>query len=226
MSLNDWWIKAGAMSQKITIKVFIALVALFVVACSFLSPAPLPPVPVAATLPSVFPTTAGRAETTPEAPATITASKPETLPVLDKSDFASVVQWLNYMMNHKKPEMITALVGSNGTRLLSYGVGADPLGYNNADEVFKILEESLVRSEPACHGYNPNFGSLPDKGIIYFRGINFNWQERGVSTDGVKDNMSGFQFYKQDQGWELTWITPIPEWAMPDSNSLLPCSED
>lgn len=140
-------------------------------------------------------------------------------PSLDKNDLSSVMQWMTSLMKDKEPMRINPLIGSSGTVFAPYAIGAQPKGSNNSNEIVKALETALRISEPVCIGYDPNFGTLPDKAIIYFQGVTFEESQVGVTNE----NVTGFQFFKLQDGWELIFITPIPEWGVPEQQSLTLC---
>jgi hypothetical protein len=141
---------------------------------------------------------------------------------LDKNDLASVMRWMTYLMKHNEPMKIIPLIGSNGAKFAPYGMGVFPQGNNNGDEISGILEKTLSISEPICLGYDPNFGASPDKAIIYFRGLIMDIPELGITREG---DIIGFQFFELENGWELFFITPIPDWEILDYQTLTPCPE-
>ena len=146
-----------------------------------------------------------------------------TAPTLDKNDLLSVMQWMAYLMKHKEANKIGPLIGPLGTTFAGYAMGAIPKGYNNSDEITMIFERTLSISDPVCLGYDPNFGSQPDKAIIYFQGLSIEGTEVGNISE---EEVVGFQFFSLEDGWELIYITPIPERETPNPQSLTPCPNE
>lgn len=141
-------------------------------------------------------------------------------PLLDRLDFISVARWVSFSISHNQPDMIADVIGENGTRFLPFAIGAEPLGYNNAEIIINELRKGLVGSSPQCLGYNDkDWGSLHDKAIIIYRGINFDWV--GLGMDEPENDMVGFQFYDYGGGWELIWITPMPDFFWSDYHITL-----
>jgi hypothetical protein len=90
---------------------------------------------------------------TPTAIATTTPTVPTLdLSDLNKDDLSSVIHWITYLVEYNRPELITFLIGSNGTAFVPYELGARMKGYNNGDEIFEIMDKTLSVSEP-CAGY-------------------------------------------------------------------------
>ncbi|MCX6054298.1 MAG: hypothetical protein NTZ74_05160 [Chloroflexi bacterium] len=143
--------------------------------------------------------------------------------VLDQSDFKSVVEWFSTSINKNQLNMITSIIGENGVEFMSFGQGAIPLGYNNSEEIITEIQKALNNSSPKCIGYNDtDFGSEPEKAIIIYSGVNFDWKKLGIDQSG--NDTVGFQFYKNENVWDLIWITPIPDDYWADFNiSLTNC---
>jgi hypothetical protein len=127
---------------------------------------------------------------------------------VDRSDFQSVAQWISFSFGQAQPDMISDVIGQNGVQFWSYATGADFLGYNNAEFIITELRKGLTNTSPQCLGYNPDFGTQPDKAIIFYKDINFDWSNLGFEEN--KSDIVGFQFFRMEQGWELVYITPIP----------------
>lgn len=128
---------------------------------------------------------------------------------LDRSDFLTIVQWVSFLIIHHQPEMISDVIGQNGAQFWPYAIGGKFLGYNNAEFIVKELENGLTNASPLCLGYDPDFGTQPDKGIIFFKEINFDWYNLGFGDEPSK--IVSFLFFRMEQGWELVFISPVPD---------------
>ncbi|MBE3143293.1 MAG: hypothetical protein IMZ61_05130 [Planctomycetes bacterium] len=138
---------------------------------------------------------------------------------LDRSDFPSVVQWVSFSIGQNQPVMISDVIGQNGAQFWRYATGGVFLGHNNAEIIVTELKKGLINSSPQCLGYNPDFGTEPDKAIIVFKDINFDWSNLGFGEN--KSGIVGFQFFRMEQGWELVYITPIPVESWPGLKDTL-----
>jgi len=141
-------------------------------------------------------------------------------PDLDTKKFESVAAWVSYMLRENKPEMASRVVGSKGTRIVPYATTATPLGKNNANEVVAIFRKALKGSTPQCLGYDPKFGTLPDKAIIYVKGLPIEAPKE--VTVGAGD-VVGIQFFRIEGQWQLVWLTPIAPMFVPSTERLLSC---
>ncbi len=175
---------------------------------------------VAATL------TALPAEAEPPAKTPVPASGQLPTPQLDREDFQSVLRWVSFAILQNQPEMIAEVIGNQGVQFLPYATGGEFLGYNNAEQVVGELKKGLENSALQCLGYNPDFGSQPEKAVIYFDGINLNWNDLTGYGVGIESAMTAFQFFRMDQGWELVYMTPVPEEIQPNlKETLFACPE-
>jgi len=139
---------------------------------------------------------------------------------LDDSDFTSVARWVSFLVSHNEPNMIANVIGKTGTKFGYFGMGANPIGYNNSEVIVTELKKGLEGSSPKCLGYNDrDMGTLPDKAIIIFKGINFDWE--CLSMSKPENDTVGFQFYLSDEKWELIWITPMPDYFWSDYHITL-----
>ena len=143
------------------------------------------------------------------------------LPPLDQSDLASVMAWMNAFLMAQSAIDIDQVVGPQGALFAPYAVGAYPPGYDNGAEIAAELEKAFAGAQPACRGYDPNFGTAPDKAALYVQGLNFDWPSLGLPGD-VTD-ITTFQFFNLDGSWQLTFIVPMPDWGLPDMSTLQPC---
>jgi hypothetical protein len=142
-------------------------------------------------------------------------------PDLDKEKLESVVFWVNFMLRENKPGMAAKLVGSIGVKVAPYATSARSRGKNNAAEAVAIFKDALRGTTPECIGYDPKFGTQPDKAIIYVKGLSGEHfpQEAPLGANDIV----GIQFFKIKGRWELVWLTPLSPAFMPPIEQLLPC---
>jgi hypothetical protein len=129
--------------------------------------------------------------------------------------------WMSALLETRSAADIDQLVGPNGALFVPYAVGANPPGYDNGAEIATELEKAFVGAQPVCLGYDPNFGTAPDKSALYIQGLNFDWSSLGLPED-VTD-ITTFQFFNLEGEWQLTFIVPMPDWGLPDLSTLQPC---
>lgn len=158
-----------------------------------------------------------------------TESRPLTtqrlLSPLARDDLSSVIEWVTYSVKYKEPSRLAPLIGQHGTGFAEFGTGVEFVGFDNSDLIVEELKKTLQDSEPICLGYNAVFGSRPDKAIIVFQGIDFDWPKLGLSGAQGSDTVA-FQFFQFDESWEFVVITPIlTEEALKMTAPLVQCPD-
>jgi hypothetical protein len=134
----------------------------------------------------------------PTQTATPTLIPPEPV---NHSDIQSVLKWVSFAILNNKPKMLSELVGNNGVEFGGkFASSISFPGFNNADVIVSELEKGLQAPNITCKGYSVTLNARPDKADIYFSGIKTEWN----------NDVTGFFFFRQDSGWELVAITPIP----------------
>ena len=192
-----------------------------------IQPAVVTPTPPTLIIPTIPPTSPPvepptPTELQPNASPTPTEMPPAPgLPPLDQSDLASVMAWMNALLMAQSAVDIDQVVGPQGALFAPYAVGAYPPGYDNGAEIAAELEKAFAGAQPACLGYDPDFGTAPDKAALYVQGLNFDWPSLGLPED-VTD-ITTFQFFNLDGSWQLIFIVPMPDWGLPDMTTLQPC---
>lgn len=181
------------------------------------SPTPAPPTLTTTSLPLASPTLP------PPLPTRTVSPLPTvTRAVLAREDVQAVVRALRQALETNQPERLADLVGAEGVAFAPFAVGAQPPGYNNAEEVVAAVGLALATQRPTCRGYNPNYGDSPAKALVVFEDLGLDWEALHLSGQDVV--ASGFIFYRRATGWELTFIVPLPAWAWEDLRAALqPC---
>lgn len=166
--------------------------------------------------------------TVPDTKATVLASPVPTitLPPLPTgtmpADLLAAAQIVVTAMETNQPEMLRSLIGDEGVAAGGFAQGAKFKGYNNADEIVAAFDQALDQSTPVCKGFVPYIGALPDKAIVVYRGLDFDWSQFGLSgknADGIT-----FQLFKLAEGWRLVGITPFDfEWGLPILGPMQDC---
>lgn len=168
----------------------------------------------------VEPPTPTQIRPTAEPPPTETPPEPG-LPPLDQANMASVMAWMSALLETRSAAEIDQVVGPNGAQFAPYAVGANPPGYDNGAEIAAELEKAFAGAQPVCLGYDPNFGTAPDKTALYIQGLNFDWPSLGLPEENTA--VTTFQFFNLEGNWQLTFIVPMPDWGLPDMSTLQPC---
>lgn len=157
-----------------------------------------------------------------------TSSESDASPIeiLDRTDLDSVIAWLANAIQNKQPAQVGDLVGENGVAfVLKWPGGVALPGYNNRALIERQLEKALIDSEPVCYGYVPDYGSLPNKALVLFQGLNMDWDTFGGESFTNSD-LVGFSFFQFDQGWDLVHILKVdPAGPLPKFVIQLPCPE-
>jgi hypothetical protein len=148
---------------------------------------------------------------------------PDVQGELDTTDLESVVSWIASAIKDKDAARLASVIGPHGTAIYSYGISADPVGHNNSAEIVQALDAPLQSSSAACLGYDPLYGTQPDKALLLFTDLNIPWAELGVDDPGT--NVTGFHLFSLDGQWELVFITPVPDYGMPAEDALSQCPD-
>lgn len=149
------------------------------------------------------------------------ASRPDQ--EFDPGDLTSVLEWLNYAIYSNQPALVADMIGEHGLVFAPYAVGVNLPGRNNREEVLPEIEKGLQNADPVCLGYDPLFGRGPDKAIMVFQGLNFDWPAVGLAAS--PEDAVALQFFRYEQSWELVLVVPLSlDWELPIlSNQLQPC---
>jgi hypothetical protein len=140
--------------------------------------------------------------------ATVTPTLSSAVPtVILPADFVENVQIVVEAIQAKDPELFRSLIGEKGVAVGGFAQGLGFKGYNNTDEIMEAFTRALDHSAPVCKGFFSYVGGLPDKAILVYQGINFNWERFGMSGN-ESDGMT-LQLFKLPEGWKLVYVTPF-----------------
>ncbi len=166
----------------------------------------------------VFPTIEASAtqilKTTPTLSATSQLDMCNDEKMLQDDDPYLILQCITYLVDKKKARLISALVGEGGTQFAPYATGMHTDGFRSGNDVALILEQAISDVEPKCLGFD--IGGDRSAFSIYFQDIMIDWTALGFEDISDSGNMSQFLFWWTENGWILRYITPLPEWAVPD----------
>ena len=123
-------------------------------------------------------------------------------------DLLENVQLVIAAIETNQPEMLRSLIGKEGVTVGGFAQGLNFKGYNNADEIVTAFAEALDKTTPVCRGFVPDAGALPDKAILVYQGLKFDWSRFGLTGTNSDSSMT-FQFFKLPEGWRLVYITPF-----------------
>lgn len=153
------------------------------------------------------------------------AAKTPSEPVAPPSDLTGSVQIVQRALAENRPDLLRALIGDEGVAAAPYAVGAQYEGHDNSDEIVAAFSDALERSKPACVGYDPQAGSLPDKAILVYRGLSLDWSRFGLS--GVDSAGATIQLFHLPEGWRFVYITPFDLQAdSATTETFLECPSD
>lgn len=137
-------------------------------------------------------------------------------------DLIANLQVIVTAVETNQPEMLRSLIGGEGVRADGFAQGEGFKGYNNADEIVTAFAETLNRSKPICEGFVSYIGALPDKAILVYRGIEFDWNRFNLS--GNSSGGMTLMLFRLPEGWHLVGITPFDfEWGSPILGPLQGC---
>lgn len=123
-----------------------------------------------------------------------------------------------------QPTMLRSLIGEEGVAVGGFAQELNFKGYNNADEIVEAFTMALSQSQPICKGFVSYAGALPDKAILIYQGIKFDWSQFGLSQISATDSMT-LQLFKLSDDWRLVYITPFDlESDLPILGPLQDCS--
>jgi hypothetical protein len=132
----------------------------------------------------------------------------QKVPQFDQRDIKSVVRRVNDALTKKDAQLIGSLVSPKGTAFVAVGTESDLPDHENRSEIVEIFHRALSTSQASCIGYDPHYGRLPDKVIIYVKGLEFTSSPLPEKTG----SFMGLQFLKDEKGlWWFTWITPVTD---------------
>jgi hypothetical protein len=145
----------------------------------------------------------------------------QKVPQFDQRDIKLVVRRVNDALTNKDAQLIGSLVSPKGASFVPIGTDTDLPNHQNRSEIVEIFRSALSTSQVSCLGYDPHFGTLPDKAIIYVQGLEFT-----SSPLPERTGLWGLQFLKDEKGlWWFTWITPVAGIYIPEPKALLACGE-
>ena len=145
---------------------------------------------------------------------TVTATMPAAL--------LAAAQVIVTAIETDQPDMLRSLIGEEGVAAGGFAQDAQFKGYNNADEIIVAFTQALDQSTPVCEGFVPYIGALPDKATLVYRGMEFDWNQFGLS--GNSSGGMTLQLFKLSEGWRLVGITPFDfEWGLPIIEPLQAC---
>jgi hypothetical protein len=146
---------------------------------------------------------------------------PADAPVLDRLDAGTTMAYLVYLLFHEQPWMIADLVDREGCAFAPYGTEAQPPGRNNGEDIAIETEQALIDADATCLGWYSIANGMPDKAVMYWMHLNYDWQRLGLGDQASE--FTAFEFFKTDEGWSLEFICPVPDELVPDGSELLPC---
>lgn len=159
--------------------------------------------------------------TSSDIPAATTAPARRTAGASDPTESARVVQ---RAILQDRPELLRQLIGDEGVAALGFASGASYRGDNNADEIVSAFADALEGSEPACVGFVPDAGSLPDKAILVYRDLPIDWSRFGL--DARSSAGMTIQLFNLEERWQFVYITPFAfETDLPIIGPLQDCPE-
>lgn len=173
----------------------------------------------------------GELTSTIEAPVTPTILLPPPQPpapfavstTAASADLLAAAQIIVTAVETNQPELLRALIGDEGVAPGGFAQGVDLKGYNNADEIVSAFSDALAESTPVCEGFLPNAGTLPDKAILVYRGLNLDWNRFGLG-DNSPDHAITLQLFNMPEGWRLIYITPLDlGWGLAHLGPLQEC---
>lgn len=121
-----------------------------------------------------------------------------------------------------QPDLLRSIIGDKGVAVVGFGQGVNFKGINNSDEIVSAFADVLPQSTQICEAFAPQFGTLPDKAILVYRGIKFDWSKFGLSESSSDDSMT-LQLFKLPEGWRLVYITPFNSEWVPQLGPLQEC---
>ncbi len=171
------------------------------------------------TRPTLIPDAAGAApDASPQG-----ASGPVTIDY-DRHDARQVMAYLVYAIFENQPELLGELVGPMGCVFAPYATAVEVPGERNAEEVISQTRQALVDSDATCLGYYVVENGQPDKATIYWLGLNYDWAGLGLSDYAA--STVAYEFFLGDDGWELSFISPVPDDLAPGGDELQPVPLD
>jgi hypothetical protein len=138
----------------------------------------------------------------------------------DKQDAQQVLAYMVYAIFQQQPWMMRELVGPDGCAFAPYATESETPGYNNGDEVVAETKQALIDSDATCLGYSVTKNGAPDKATIYWLGLNYDWARLHLGDYAA--STTAFEFYLRDDGWQLCFISPVPDDMAPDGTELKP----
>jgi hypothetical protein len=132
---------------------------------------------------------------------------PTAPPEAAPASLAESAQIVGRALGEERPELLRRLIGDEGVAAAPFAVGAQFAGHDNSDEIVALFSEALGRGRPACLGYDPEAGTLPDKAMLIYRGLAIDWSRLGL--EGVESDGMTIQLFKLPEGWRMVYITPF-----------------
>jgi hypothetical protein len=124
------------------------------------------------------------------------------------ADLLTSLQIIVTAIETNQPKMLNSLIGDEGVAAGGFAQEMNFNGFNNSEGIVEAFTAALNESEPICVGFAPFIGALPDKAVVVYRGINFDWSRFGFSPSNRGNSMT-LQLFKLADGWRLVYITPL-----------------
>lgn len=192
------------------------------------TPAAQPSQPSAAQQPGAGGPAAARTGTPPAAPtagtaaesSVDTATQEQVTPAYDRFDARQVMAYMVYAIFEQQPWMLSELVGPAGCAFAPYATEAETPGAHNGEEIAIETEAALANADATCLGYSVVANGYPDKAMVYWLGLNYDWERLHLGEYAAPTTV--FEFYMGHSGWELVFIAPVPDVLVPGGEELLP----
>lgn len=133
----------------------------------------------------------------------VTSSPPATI----EPDLMQAVQIVQNALAENHPDLLRSIIGDEGVAVQGFAMGAGYEGHNNSDEIVAEISEALEISLPTCIGFLQNAGSLPDKAILVYKGLQLDWNYFGIERED--SDGATIQLFEFPEGWRLVYITPF-----------------
>lgn len=137
----------------------------------------------------------------------------------DRYDVQQVLACLVYAIFEQQPWILRDLIGPDGCAFAPYATESETPGGNNGEEIAIETEQALINSDATCLGYSVIKHGQPDKAIIYWLGLNYDWQRLHLGDYAAPT--TAFEFFLLDDGWRLCFIGPVPDELVPAGDELL-----
>lgn len=138
----------------------------------------------------------------------------------DRYDAQQVLACLVYAIFEQQPWLLRDLIGPDGCAFAPYATESEMPGGNNGEEIADETGRALINSDATCLGYSVIKYGQPDKAIIYWLGLNYDWGRLHLGDYAAPT--TAFEFFLLDDGWRLCFIGPVPDELVPAGDELKP----